>query len=124
MARTWRYYRSLLRLMLDRLLHGSGNDSQAIYARVVDGHNDLTADWLGWKQRGRWLLSPAGDRINPERMKGILWRLQQEERLTAAHNRNASRKAVSQGSVKVVVVDLADWHAKRYRRGAAPTPQE
>lgn len=57
------------------------------YARVIEGHTDLTADWLGWKQRGRWLASPASDR---------LWRLQQEERLTATRNRNASRKAVRQ----------------------------
>lgn len=86
----------------------------AHYARVVDGHTDLTADWLGWKQRGRWLVSPAGDRISPERMKGVLWRLQQEERLTAARNRNASRKAVRQQLVKVVVVDLAYWRAQRF----------
>lgn len=86
----------------------------AHYARVVNGHNDLTADWLGWKQRGHWLVSPAGDRISPERMKGVLWRLQQEERLTAARNRNASRKAVRQQLVKVVVVDLADWQAQRF----------
>lgn len=30
LERVWRHYWSLLRLALDRLLHGSGNDSQAI----------------------------------------------------------------------------------------------
>lgn len=32
LARVWRYYWSLLRLALDRLLHGSGDDSQAMEA--------------------------------------------------------------------------------------------
>lgn len=86
----------------------------AHYARDVDGHADLTADWLGWKQRGRWLVSPSGERISPERMKGILWRQQQEEHLSAARNRNSSRKAVRRQMVKVVVVDLQDWHAQRF----------
>jgi hypothetical protein len=74
---------------------------------------DLT-EWYGWKQRGRYLVSPEGDRLTLERMKGIAWRLDMEARLSAARNRNASRKAVSQGLVKVVVVDLADWHAQRF----------
>lgn len=84
----------------------------AHHFRVVDGHTDLTADWLGWKQRGEWLVSPQGDRINHERMKGILWRLQAEERLAIARARNAQEKAVRHQPVKVVVVDLADWHAR------------
>lgn len=84
------------------------------YARVVDGHNDLSGDWYGWKQRGHWLVSPSGDRISPERMKGLIWRLAQEECLAATQSRNAARKAVSRGLVKVVVVDLADWHAQRF----------
>jgi Phage protein len=75
---------------------------------------DLTGEWYGWKQRGRYLVSPEGDRLTLERMKGIAWRLDMEARLSAARNRNASRKAVSQGLVKVVVVDLADWHAQRF----------
>lgn len=75
---------------------------------------DLDGEWYGWKQRGRYLVSPEGDKLTLERMKGIAWRLDIETRLSAARNRNASRKAVSQGLVKVVVVDLADWHAQRF----------
>lgn len=30
--------------------------------RVVHGHTDLRADWLGWKQRGRYLVAPDGQR--------------------------------------------------------------
>lgn len=83
----------------------------AHYERVVHGHTDLRADWLGWKQRGRYLVAPDGQRISPERMRGIMWRLDAEARRDAARARNAKRK-VSQGQVKVVVVDLADWQAR------------
>ena len=76
-------------------------------------HTDLRADWLGWKQRGRYLVAPDGQRISPERMRGIMWRLEAEARRDAARARNAKRK-VSQGSVKVVVVELADWHARHF----------
>ena len=46
-------------------------------------------------------------------MRGIMWRLDAEARRDAARARNVKRK-VSQGSVKVVVVDLADWHARHF----------
>lgn len=85
----------------------------AHYERVVHGHADLRADWLGWKQRGRYLVAPDGQRISPERMRGIMWRLDAEARRDAARARNAKRK-VSQGSVKVVAVELADWHARHF----------
>ena len=75
---------------------------------------DLTGEWYGWKQRGRYLVSPEGDKLTLERMKGIAWRLDMEARLSATRARNAARKAVSQGLVKVVVVDLADWHTQRF----------
>lgn len=84
----------------------------AHYARVVNGHNDLAGDWAGWKQRGRYLISPCGDRISPERMKGVLWRIDQETRLTAVRNRNASRKSNRRQWVSVVVAELTDWHAR------------
>ena len=85
----------------------------AHYDRVVHGHTDLRADWLGWKQRGRYLVAPDGQRISPERMRGIMWRLEAEARRDAARTRNAKRK-VSQGCVKVVVVELADWQARHF----------
>ena len=66
---------------------------------------------LGWKQRGRYLVSPDGQRISPERMRGIMWRMDAEARRDTARARNEKRK-VLQGQVKVVVVDLADWHAR------------
>lgn len=87
--------------------------AQAHYDRVVHGHTELRADWLGWKQRGRWLVSPDGKRISPERMRGIMWRQELEARRDAARARNAQRQ-VSPGCVKVVVVELADWQARHF----------
>lgn len=71
------------------------------------------ADWLGWKQRGRYLVSPDGQRISPERMRGIIWRMDAETHRDNARARNAKAK-VSQGCVKVVVVELADWQAGHF----------
>lgn len=78
----------------------------------MHGHTELRADWLGWKQRRRYLVSPDGQRISPERMRGIM-RLDAEARRDAARTRNAKAK-VLQGPVKVVVVELADWHARHF----------
>jgi hypothetical protein len=85
----------------------------AHYNRVVHGYTELRADWLGWKQRGRYLVSPDGQRISPERIRGIMWRMEAEARRDNARARNAKAK-VSQGCVKVVVVDLADWQAHHF----------
>ena len=52
-------------------------------------------------------------RISPERMRGIMWRMEAEVRRDTARARNAKAK-VSQGYVKVVVVDLADWQAQHF----------
>lgn len=51
-----------------------------LYAEKVLGHVDLSADWAGWRLRGRWLISPDGDRINPLRLRGILFREALERR--------------------------------------------
>lgn len=75
---------------------------------------DLEGEWYGWKQRGRYLVSPEGDKLTLERMKGIAWKLHMESRLSNAKARNANRKAVARGVCKVVVIDLADWQALRF----------
>lgn len=55
--------------------------ARRVYQEKVLGHVDLAADWAGWKLRGRWLISPDGDRINPLRLRGILFREAQEQRI-------------------------------------------
>ena len=37
----------------------------------VDGWLDLGNEWSGWKLRGPYLVSPAGDRILPQRLLGL-----------------------------------------------------
>lgn len=85
----------------------------AHYDRIVNGHTELRANWLGWKQRGRYLVAPDGQRISQERMRGIMWRLDAEARRDAARARNAKAKDL-QGCVKVVVVELAAWQARHF----------
>lgn len=50
------------------------------YQEKVLGHIDLTGDWAGWRLRGKWLISPEGDRINPLRLRGLLFREANEQR--------------------------------------------
>lgn len=45
----------------------------ALYERDVYGKQYLTAEWQGWRLAGRVLVSPDGDRISPERLRGILF---------------------------------------------------
>lgn len=39
-----------------------------VYSRI-----DLAGEWGGWKLRGRVLVSPDGDRISAERLRGLLF---------------------------------------------------
>ena len=79
-----------------------------LHRRIVDNHVDLTGPWTGWRLRGRDLVSPAGDRITPERIRGLMFRQQAEDRLAAARARRAALKQ-SRQLVRVVVVDLAAY---------------
>lgn len=56
--------------------------ARALYGAKVLGHVDLTQDWAGWKIRGRWLISPDGDRINALRLRGLLFCEQGRKRVS------------------------------------------
>lgn len=47
--------------------------ARARYQEEILKHVDLRGEWQGWKFRGRDLVSPDGDRISPERLRGILY---------------------------------------------------
>ena len=51
------------------------------YAYLVHGLLDLPGAWLGWRLRGRHLVSPHGDRISPARLRGILFLEAMQKRL-------------------------------------------
>jgi hypothetical protein len=53
----------------------------ALYAAQVHNHVDLTGPWAGWRLRGRDLVTPDGQRISPQRLAGLLWRDESEQRL-------------------------------------------
>lgn len=53
----------------------------ALYEFRIHGIGPLGGDhWRGWRLAGRMLVSPDGDRISPERLRGLLWREKQEKR--------------------------------------------
>lgn len=81
---------------------------------IVEILTDVPAPWAGWSfsGSGRHLVSPERHRITPERLAGLLWRDAMELRRAGLKSRREAEKAVRRGPVKVVVVDLADWHAR------------
>ena len=84
--------------------------------QIVEIRTDIPAAWAGWSfsANGRHLVSPERDRITPERLRGLLWRDAMELRRAGLRSRSEAEKRVLRGRVKVVVVDLADWHAKHF----------
>ena len=57
--------------------------AQQLYQRTTHNLTPLYGHWTGWRMAGRVLVSPDGDRISPERLRGILWR----ESLGARHGK-------------------------------------
>lgn len=70
--------------------------AQAHYRRVIDNHAELHGPWSGWRLAGRDLISPDGDRINPTRLRGLLFRVDAEARIARAR---AKAKAASASNV-------------------------
>lgn len=71
-----------------RPCHKVGKDptpcALAHYRRVIDNHVRLHGPWAGWRLAGRDLVSPDGDRINPQRLRGLLFRQDAEARIAKA----------------------------------------
>lgn len=84
--------------------------ARARYAERVLGHLDLPADWAGWRLRGRWLISPEGDRMTPERLRGLMFRECLEQR---------QRKAARKGQQEAKVVALAPAKKKGPKRAGS-----
>ncbi len=67
-------------------------------------------DWNGWRFAGRFLVSPDGDRMTPERLRGLCWRDYLELRRAGFPSRRAAEsvKALKAGFRERVVVLLAE----------------
>jgi hypothetical protein len=89
----------------------------SIYALMVRNHTPLYGPWKGWRMAGRELVAPDNTRFTPERLRGLAWHQDASARLNSARARNARQKAVRHGAtVKVVIVDLADWQQRHLGR--------
>lgn len=91
-------------------LHCKAEHPPDHYDRVVHNKTALHGPWQGWRMAGRYLVGPDGQRITPERLRGLAWRVGQEERLDAAKARNSGHR----GMVTVLRIENADWHRDHF----------
>jgi len=82
--------------------------------RIVEIRTDVPSQWAGWRftPSGSSLVSPEGQHMTPHRLAGLLWRDAMELRRAGLRSRREAEKPARRGPVKVVIVDLADWHAR------------
>lgn len=57
-------------------------------------------DWHGWRFAGRFLVSPDGDRMTPERLRGLCWRDLLELRRAGYNTRRQAERATPAASLK------------------------
>jgi hypothetical protein len=79
---------------------------------LASNHIDLAGPWCGWRLRGRDLVSPAGDRLSPERLAGLAWRDAMELRMAGYASRRKAERATQGPTVRVVVVDLHEYRER------------
>lgn len=72
----------------------------------------LGEPFTGWRVAGNYLISPDGQHITPERLRGLLLRDDLELRRAGYESRRraeAGRRAARYGAkVKVIVVDMTE----------------
>lgn len=81
--------------MLIPCFHCQFESSAEHHARVVENKTPLYGPWAGWRMAGRDLVSPNQQRINPQRLRGLLMREQLEARLAKAKARRAANDLAS-----------------------------
>lgn len=52
------------------------------YDHHVHGLGPLRGPWTGWRLAGRNLVAPDGQRLSQERLRGLLWRVETENRIS------------------------------------------
>ena len=89
------------------------NDCAAqVRDQLTRNHVRLHGPWAGWRLAGRDLVSRDGDRLSPERLRGLAWRQPAEARRDAAKARNTN--SGHRGVVTVLRIPVRDWHAERF----------
>lgn len=58
----------------------------------VEGSGPLFGHWAGWRIAGRELVTPDGDRIRPERLRGLLFRESMEQARLKAGRRTGGQE--------------------------------
>jgi hypothetical protein len=97
----------------------------ALYDREVYNRQHLPAPWQGWRFSGRVLVSSEGDRISPERLRGLLWRERLASRQLKALKRACRLVNGSWDRVRALGTRREDQPAgwvKRIRRALPPRP--
>lgn len=79
---------------------------------ILRNHVDLHGPWAGWRLAGRDLVSPEGQRLSEGRLRGLVWRDENEQRLARIRARKAN--SGHRGMVTVVRMPLHDWHLERF----------
>jgi hypothetical protein len=69
--------------------------ASAHYNRITYNQTALHGAWHGWRMAGRDLVSPDRQRISPERLRGLLFRQEAEERLAQLRIRKNLRSHAS-----------------------------
>ena len=80
------------------------------YDRVVHNKTPLQGPWKGWRMAGQYLVGPGGERLTPERLRGLAWRMEHEASIDAAK----ARKSGHRGMVTVLRIKNADWHREHF----------
>lgn len=75
---------------------------------------DWPESWQGWRFAHDRLVSPDGERISPERLRGLLWRQDSEARLAKLRNAREAKQRLGRSVVTVLRVSNADWHARHF----------
>ena len=64
--------------------------AEQLRTRVIRNQTPLYGEWAGWRMAGRNLVSPDGDRICPERLRGILFAEAARQQLAKRQSRRAA----------------------------------
>lgn len=82
--------------------------ARALFEFLVHGCGSLGGPWQGWRLAGRHLVSPEGDRVTVERLRGLLWAERTASRLRRTRTEDISR---CRGQVAPTVQSINRGHS-------------